>query len=424
MKNGRYVPIAKFIKQWHSFLAAVPPFIAQAARSLTTHTELNRYSAQAVNMLKKAGWKPGTPLQKGGLIEPIPTNARLTPRAGIGHNHRASSRAKRTSKSRECYYGYINDDGTVTYGHHDEKTDDFTLCNLSTKGKPIRTEVKRKGSQIERLHKVLWWAGGIIGLADTHFPHPTAWTVRDANCTLENTTVKKLTLAFRLLNRAEPTCKKAWTKLLGPINWQFVSAKYRSNLLTPRDYMTHYKLILHRGLLTRSINGNTPKFLCRLCGNAEEKIRHLSRCCKLKPIWDRFLKLCALDNLTPIQRDRLILLGIPPGTSPLPTALSHLHLITWKFILISFSLVDLKNAKFNIDTVWAGAIRRYISKANSLSHRVQEKQKKAEARMLDSINVDAENKLLSPLGTIDERSIITWRPDFEHYAKDCRDRNG
>ena len=101
-----------------------------------------------------------------------------------------------------------------------------------------------------------------------------------------------------------PTCIATWIRRLGEIDWAEIGAKYREKLLTPKDFMTHFKLILHNALLTRNKDktrlaiGNTQ---CRLCGEAKESVTHLPRCRCLTPIFNKFMTLS-------------------PNASPLPTS--------------------------------------------------------------------------------------------------------
>ena len=100
---------------------------------------------------------------------------------------------------------------------------------------------------------------------------------------------------------------------------------------------------------------------------------------------------------------------------PLLKALSDFHLILWKFILINFTLVELENKRFIADNVWNAAIRRYLSKANTLTYRVGDLTRRAEAN-LHELNLKQVNELLSPLGTIDSRGSITWVDEFARHA--------
>ena len=140
---------------------------------------------------------------------------------------------------------------------------------------------------------------------------------------------------------------------------------------------------------------------------------HLPRCRCLTPLWSRFIALTKLSLSDDNSRDKLILLGL--SDPPLPKALSDFHLILWKFVLIRFTLVDLENKPFDADEVWTGAIRRYLSKANSLTFRVGELTRKAEASNSD-VRLDSLNALLHPLGTINSSGVITWNSDMAPHA--------
>ena len=86
----------------------------------------------------------------------------------------------------------------------------------------------------------------------------------------------------------------------------------------------------------------------------------------------------------------------------------------WKFILIHFTLVDLEHKPFRPRDVWLGAVRRYASKANKLTHKVRVKQARAEATC-SSLDLRAERQLLEPLATLDNDGTIQWTSPF------CRD---
>ena len=153
--------------------------------------------------------------------------------------------------------------------------------------------------------------------------------------------------------------------------------------------------------------------LCRLCGCAEERISHFPRCKKLAPIWSKLLALFHIksDTLSTQELDALILLGAAPGTLPLEQAYSDLHLVVWKFILIDFTAVDLRNHRFDPEGTWKRAVTRYLSKANSLTFKMRYPLAQAEASNA-RVNLSRPNRYLSPLGVIDQSGVITWRDDF------------
>ena len=186
--------------------------------------------------------------------------------------------------------------------------------------------------------------------------------------------------------------------------------------------MTHFKTILHRALFTRHINpthkqANTTH--CRLCEVETENIMHLATCPSLYYIWSSFAKLANINTSSSLEEARLNLLGI--HNPPLSQALSDLHLIIWKFILIYFTLVDLKHIPFDPKLVWTKAIRRYVTKANSLTYRVTQKQVTAEARHTN-IRIDRELSLLKPLASIDSNGCICWSSGMRTHVHEAFDR--
>jgi hypothetical protein len=209
-----------------------------------------------------------------------------------------------------------------------------------------------------------------------------------------------------------------WAKLLGELDWRAIGLKYKELLLTPKDFMPHFKCILHRAFLTRRKNkarravGDVG---CRLCSCANESLSHFPNCPVLKPL---FTKLASLHYTTlpvGVEWDRLVLLGV--SSPPLPRAISDLHLVLWKFILINLTQRDLHNKPFDPRTTWRGAVRRYVSKANSLTHRTKLLYMKQESRRLAHDHESLE-VLLSPLGLLDGAGAIVWRHDFLPHVHD------
>ena len=134
----------------------------------------------------------------------------------------------------------------------------------------------------------------------------------------------------------------------------------------------------------------------------------MAECKVLLPIWTKFL---AMLDTPPLPEDRTTLILLGYSTPALPKALSDLHLILWKFILINFTLKDLQNRKFDSTAVWDGAIRRYASKANSLTYQVTQEVLVSEARGT-APRLQRLNDLLAPLSTISSTGEITWRADI------------
>ena len=182
--------------------------------------------------------------------------------------------------------------------------------------------------------------------------------------------------------------------------------------------MSHYKNILHRALLTRTrVQSPLGSRKCRLCKAPKEHIHHLAHCPVLAPLWSKFLSLAQVHPVSPTDREMTLLLGIRATGSALTQAASDFLLILWKFIIISFTLVDIENRKFSESDVWRGALRRYISKVNSLSYKAAGKRVRAEARAT-TIDLRTENSYIHPFAKLNDQGDIEWSSHFISFAYD------
>jgi hypothetical protein len=410
--QGKVYTINSLLRQWDDIIRSIPDYIMLTARTIIT-PKYQVYGMGAV-ILRRCGWREGTGVGANpGITEPIPNPPTTKGRAGLDFVSKPSK--KTLAIKRKSRFRVIRRDDELIYGTYQPDTHTFSVYSISTDGHPHPTHTTLTIDP-HLPQQALWWGKGIVGPAVLTFPHPDGWIVAGPDCPLDKITVKKLTLSLTLPKQVLPTCMATWERRLGDIDWRLVGNKYHEKLITPKDFMSHFKLILHNALLLRHKDASrkaTGAILCRLCGGAEERCMHFPRCRRLTPIWNRFIKLTNITIHDDNARDRLILLGL--SDPPLPKALSDFHLILWKFILIPFTLVDLKNKPFTPDDVWTGAIRRYLSKANSLTYRVGELTRRAEATNSD-VNLKSVNSLLNPLGKIDASGIILWNNDIAPHA--------
>ena len=418
VSRGKVITVRSLIHQWHRILNQIPNFISSAARGKPTMYE--QYG-QGSRMLRNwvQGWQEGSGIPNSsrtpGISDPIPTPSQHTPGAGLGFGPRRKPDRKQESADRRSRFKAIILQGTTAYGTYSPITEDFHVYSLTTRGRlePTTTHHYIRSHEIR---EILFSNGGVLGIAESTFPHPAGWTVAGTDCDLSRPTVKKLTTAFRLPLYVEPSCKAVWERILGVLDWNEIGRKYRQRLLTPPDFMTHYKLILHRALYARAYNrSGLVSPLCRLCDSNIENILHLASCRRLCTLWDRFILLSNRTCQSQQERSKLILLGVTPEGRSLPQALSDFHLVLWKFILINFTLVDLQKQRFIAENVWKGAVRRYVSKANSLTSKILLRQIRAENDNAD-VCVSNENSILAPLGEIDLHGSISWQPRFAQYV--------
>ena len=114
---------------------------------------------------------------------------------------------------------------------------------------------------------------------------------------------------------------------------------FQGGILTPKDYSSYYKNILHRAFLTRNRmpteDGSTK---CRCCGAAVESLSHFPHCPCLCTGWSRLL-----DLVDEKPNPRAILLGIGSGGQVLPRGWLALWLLLWKFIIISLTHIGIGN---------------------------------------------------------------------------------
>ena len=89
----------------------------------------------------------------------------------------------------------------------------------------------------------------------------------------------------------------------------FVFVCYNTRLLTPRDWGSHFKNVLHRALMVRSITTGEP---CRCCKFDREDLRHFGNCQVASTIFDNFHSLTDEEDLTGNDRDRFCLFALLP----------------------------------------------------------------------------------------------------------------
>jgi hypothetical protein len=411
---GKAIPLNTLIRQWDSITSNIPSHISLVARRITTPKYLV-YGIGA-RMLRMAGWREGESLgTRGGVVEPVETPPANKFNRGLGF---LAADVHSTSLSHRDDFRATRWEGEVIYGTFDAVTSRFTKYALSVRGAPT-TPLASYMVPPAHVTGVVWWGDGICGPAPITFPYPTGWVVAGPDCTLDEVTVKYLTRAFLLPKLAVPSCKLAWEKRLGVVDWLEVGSKYMELLLTPKDFMAHFKCILHRAFLTRKRNkarvaaGDT---MCRLCGGTTESISHLPHCPILTPLFNKLARLHFSSLPVGVDWHRFALLGL--SSPPLPRAISDLHLVLWKFILIHLTHRDLFNTPFDPNKTWRGAVRRYVSKANSLTHKSKLLNSRQESRGLPH-NLETLDSLISPLGELDVSGAVVWRHDFLQHVADA-----
>jgi len=271
----------------------------------------------------------------------------------------------------------------------------------------------------EDILKVLRWGGGIRGPAETTYPHPKGWTFSELRTPLplDRIEVRHLTAAFRLSIEAPPNCLLYWEHLDLP--WKALACKYSNGLLTPKDYYSHFKNILHHRILLRSVKPHKGSSRCRCCGRGLENTAHLVTCQVLRRIWSRFNKLVQLTHRPSKLTPRLIFHAVDEEGRSLPPGLAALHLVIWKILLYHITQVDTEGVKFNASCVWNDSIRRFESRVNALAFKVTRKAVRDLGRGDKIREPDAENRRLArPLVFLSEWGKVSRHACFESAVTD------
>ena len=114
------------------------------------------------------------------------------------------------------------------------------VVSLSTEGKPLSPSEDTQPLLLHMAERrsLLWSNGGILGIAESTYPHPAGWTLAGADKgNLETFTVRQLTAIIRdsALGRVAPSCISAWASRGIPIHPYLMSLRYKTGLITPNE---------------------------------------------------------------------------------------------------------------------------------------------------------------------------------------------
>ena len=387
------IPIAQLTDQWQSFFRDLPGAVQSQLKRGPTPLENRKYSRPARELIEAMGWDgcSGLGPREDGIASPVEATNRkfrgshlskrppdcpinFTPASHLTLDKTPASTFSTTptstkpSRPSRLEAFLVEGEWKLGWRRVIENKTYYILASLSTRGLPRPTKVKYKANSRLETMPTVSWGGGILGPAEFNYPHPKGWTFNHSGIPLDELTVKSLTNIFKSLKQVQPSCMAAWEKLLGPIRWEAVEVKYHSKILSPRDWASHFKLILHRALFTRTINPKAPTNSCRCCHRERERIVHLARCSKIEEVWRNFDRVAR----TPANpNDQLYRLFGVREDNPLPHALLDLHTVTWKYILLAIVQVDLENIPFNPTNIWRQALIRYARAVNAAAYNAQ-----------------------------------------------------
>ena len=130
--------------------------------------------------------------------------------------------------------------------------------------------------------------------------------------------------------RVSPSCLEAWKARIGELP-NNIGERYNLRLLTPKDWHSHFKNVLHRAMRVKG-NDSVDK-ACRACGHVHENLQHLATC-GVVAVFAAHARLTKTEGLdTQTKKERYNLFAITPSGLPLEEGWINLHLLLWKFVI-------------------------------------------------------------------------------------------
>jgi hypothetical protein len=240
------------------------------------------------------------------------------------------------------------------------------LVELTTKGIAKPTG-KLIAVHDHELRQPLMWGRGVVGVAERVFPHPQEWRLGDIDKPLDKVEVRDITRSFTEGSAKPPNCLAKWLELGMIIDWRTFLQRYKPGLATPKDYGSHFKLILHRAMLTNPHNPSASTHLCRCCGKERESITHFGKCTKLRPVFEFMREFDGGGVWDDVQMN---LFGVNDMKGIIPSGTSTLHFMLWKFTLIQLTQASLQGKPISPTSIIDRACLRVNRRVKALQHEI------------------------------------------------------
>ena len=109
--------------------------------------------------------------------------------------------------------------------------------------------------------------------------------------------------------------------------------------------------------------------------------------------------------------DRFIYLGMV-GDSILPHALSVLHIILWKFVMIAYTRCDVKGEPFKPACIWKDAVRRFRARLMARCELVRRAVIRWEGHLPPRVR-ETHERVLHPCAIVSDEGVVTWTPPLQ-----------
>lgn len=371
VSKGWYVHESEFTNRWVKYLLAVPQHLAFLAAGREVPRNEYRWPTRVMG---RWGWKRGQGLgaRSDGATEPVSIAKHQHGKGGLGATKGSKREKAQRKKEEKPLVAVVRGEGEearVIYGKACGMG--LQVYERDSKGVPHKTDERIHVLQSE-LRKTLWWRGGVVGIAEASWPHPERWRLADIDKPLDGIGVRDMTRAFARRVAKQPNCKRKWEGILGEVNWQGVGKRFKMGLVTPTDYGTHYKCIVHRQMrLRRGDDGDR----CRMCGEEKETIDHMGECEQMR---DVFTNLRLVDGGGKWNDRSLNLLGVK-GRGVVKRGASAIHHMVWKHVIPELVRVDEKGVRFQGKAVQERAARRYEKREEAMEVTIQLHKQRCEA---------------------------------------------
>ena len=150
--------------------------------------------------------------------------------------------------------------------------------------------------------------------------------------------------------------------------------------------------------------------LCRVCGLWHERMYHLPKCNQIVEVLTTFWELASkCSQIGPLD-EPLIMLGWM-GSAFLPSALSALHIILWKFVILTLARMDIHGEKWDSKAIWNQTL--YRTKVRFLAHAEGARRwalaRWAKGEMVPDGVVARWNKQVGPIAYYDAQGCLIWK---------------
>ena len=405
--RGQWTTVNALSKEWNKIVTAIPQYIRDAAVGKPLEW---RYSQTAQKLMRGMGWSAGSGLGPtlSGKVDPVMPAKGNKDREGLGLRR---TRCRQTPKN-TISAALVGDSIMFVKVHNNtyERLEVTARGHTKTTGKLIALAP-------QELREPMWWGSGLCPqIEEAFFPNPKDWSLGDINKPLYAIGVRDLTWSFTSRLSSAPSSKAKWDSLLGGVDWRTLMGRFKPGLATPKDFGSHFKLVLHRAMLTNPHNPHAVTHKCRLCGKARESILHLGTCTWLKPVYEVMRK---FDGGTRWDDARLNLLGVNDMKGIPPEGTSTLHFMLWKHILLQMTMWSLKGIPPNVQQIIDRAALRLEKRVFSLEYEITCVYCKAESRSTPP-NLRPARRRLKGIGEVLDSGKVELHPELTAILHNAR----